>query len=186
MLYESIIKSGKQAVSQLITKANLMPGSLVVIGCSTSEMLGETIGSHSAYDAAQALFDAVNPVFSDAGIHFAAQCCEHLNRALVLEREVAISRGYEPVWVIPKPKAGGSFATACWRNFKDPVVVEQIRADAGLDIGGTLIGMHLKAVAVPLRLEISSVGKAPLICAYTRPRLIGGERAVYTEDNKPL
>ena len=151
----------------------------MVIGCSTSEILGEQIGTHSAFEAAEALFLGIYPVLRKKGIYLAAQCCEHLNRALVMEKKVAKSLGYEPVWVVPKPKAGGSFATACYENFSEPVVVENIRADLGIDIGGTLMGMHLKEVAVPIRLEQNIIGKAPVLCAYTRPKLIGGARAVY-------
>ena len=83
--------------------------------------------------------------------------------------------------VVPQPKAGGSFATAAYAAFSDPVAVEHIRADAGMDIGDTLIGMHLKEVAVPVRLSVKTVGEAPLVCARTRPKFIGGCRAVYDE-----
>ena len=178
-MYESIMLQGAALVEEFLEKTHLSRGDLLVIGCSTSEILGESIGSHSAYEAAEALYQGIAPILQEKGIFLAAQCCEHLNRALVLEKEAAHFFGYEEVCVVPKPKAGGSFATACYQNFSSPVVVEQISAHAGIDIGGTLIGMHLKAVAVPLRLSHSVIGKARVLCAYTRPKLIGGERAVY-------
>ena len=178
-MYQTIQAQGKALIKEFLKQTDAKEGSLLVIGCSTSEMLGEKIGSHSAYEAAEALFSGIYPVLKKKGIHLAAQCCEHLNRALVLEEKTAKSLGYEPVFVIPKPKAGGSFATACYEHFKAPVVVEHVRADLGIDIGGTLIGMHLKEVAVPVRLENNIVGKATILCAYTRPKLIGGERACY-------
>ncbi|MBO5020621.1 MAG: TIGR01440 family protein [Clostridia bacterium] len=178
-MYQTITSQANALIEEFLAKTNLSSGMLLVIGCSTSEILGETIGSHSAYEAAEALYQGLYPALRERGIFLAAQCCEHLNRCLVLEQEAANRYGYEPVCVIPKPKAGGSFATACYRNFSHPVVVENISAHAGIDIGGTLIGMHLKAVAVPLRLTQHTVGKASVLCAYSRPKLIGGERAVY-------
>lgn len=178
-MYETIKTQGKALIKEFLKKTEAKEGSLLVIGCSTSEILGEQIGSNSAYEAAEALLSGIYPVLKKKGIHLAAQCCEHLNRALVMEKKVAKAFGYEPVCVVPKPKAGGSFATACYTQFSDPVVVESIRADLGIDIGGTLIGMHLKAVAVPIRPENNTIGKAPVLAAYTRPKLIGGERAAY-------
>lgn len=177
---EELIQVAKSCAKELIEKARLKRGSLVVIGCSTSEVCGSRIGSDSRPEVANALFDALYSVFQDAGIYLAAQCCEHLNRALIVERE-ALPLATE-VNVVPQPKAGGSFATAAYRCFRDPIVVEHIRADAGLDIGGTLIGMHLKEVAVPLRLSMDHIGDALLLAARTRPKFIGGIRAVYNEE----
>jgi len=151
----------------------------VIVGCSTSEILGEAIGTDSCYEVAEAVFDAMYTVFNQYGIYLAAQCCEHLNRAIITERAAVV--GVDTVNVLPQPKAGGSFATAAYRRFRDPVAIEHIRADAGLDIGNTLIGMHLKEVAVPLRLSVKTVGNAPLAAARTRPKCIGGSRAVYDE-----
>lgn len=177
---EELVKVAGQAAKELIEKAHLSKGAVVVIGCSTSEVCGSRIGSDSRPEVADALFDAIYSVLKDAGIYLAAQCCEHLNRALIVEREAV---PFLPqVNVVPQPKAGGSFATAAYRTFKDPVAVEHIRADAGLDIGGTLIGMHLKEVAVPLRLSMDHIGDALLLAARTRPKFIGGIRAVYNED----
>ncbi len=178
-LYKTISKEAKVAVTELLEVACLKAGDIFVVGCSSSEILGSTIGKGSSFEAAKAVFEAIYPILNGKGIYLAAQCCEHLNRAIVIDREVAEKYGYEPVSVIPQPKAGGSFATVTYQSLKTPVVVEQIKAHAGIDIGGTLIGMHLKAVAVPVRVSISKIGKANIICARTRPKYIGGERACY-------
>ena len=178
-MYEEIKAQSKKAAEELISVAGLKKGNLVVVGCSSSEVCGSKIGTASAPETAKAIFEGLYTVFLENGIYMAAQCCEHLNRALILEREAAEKRGYEIVCVVPKPKAGGSFATTAYQNFKDPVAVEEIKADAGLDIGLTLIGMHLKHVAVPLRLSVDSIGQAHITAARTRPKYIGGERACY-------
>ena len=180
-MLEKIKNDATAAVSELLAVADLKAGDLLVIGCSSSEMVGEKIGTHSSTDAAAALADAVLPLLKEAGVYLAVQCCEHLNRALILESAAAEKFGYEPVNVVPQPKAGGSFATAVWGRMENPTAVEHIRAKAGLDIGGTLIGMHLKEVAVPVRLSIKTVGEAPILCARTRPKFIGGVRATYDE-----
>lgn len=164
---------------ELIEKARLVPGQLVVVGCSTSEILGSRIGSNSSPDAARAVFNGIHDTLKSRGIFLAAQCCEHLNRAIITERAAAPSA--EAVNVVPQPKAGGSFATAAYAAFESPVALEEIKADAGLDIGFTLIGMHLKKVAVPLRLENNRIGEATVLAARVRPKFIGGSRAVYDE-----
>ena len=169
------------AVKELLEASGLKLGDIFVIGCSSSEIVGELIGHGSSMDAAQALFDAVHPILKEKGIYLAAQCCEHLNRALIVERACAEKYGIDPVCVVPQPKAGGSFATAAWKGFDEPVAVEHIRAHAGMDVGGTLIGMHLRDVAVPVRLSIDRIGSALLLCARTRPKFIGGIRAKYEE-----
>lgn len=179
--YKKIIADTKSAVTELIEKAELKKGQLLVVGCSSSEVTGGEIGHNSSIEAAEAIFNALYPILEEKGIYLAAQCCEHLNRALIIEREIAEKRGYEFVNVMPQPKAGGSFATTCYKNFKEPVAVEFIKADAGLDIGLTLIGMHLKHVAVPLRLETKKIGEAAITAARTRAKFIGGERAIYNE-----
>jgi len=157
----------------------LRPVRLLVIGCSTSEVTGGTIGHASAPDVGRELAAAILDEADKLGIFVAFQCCEHLNRALVVEQETAEKYALDQVCAVPYPKAGGSCASAAWRLMKDPVLVESIQADAGLDIGGTLIGMHLKCVAVPVRLSLDKIGSANLLCARTRPKLIGGERAKY-------
>ena len=165
------------AAEELCEKAFLKAGQIVIVGCSTSEICGGVIGTSSVPEVAEQVFDALYSVFSKKGIYLAAQCCEHLNRAIVVTR--AAVPFAEEVCVIPHPKAGGSFATAAYKKLPDPVVIEEIKAHAGLDIGETLIGMHLKAVAVPLRLDNNTIGAAHISAARTRPKYIGGERAVY-------
>ena len=176
---EEIRRQAAQAAEELLEAAKLEEGSLFVVGCSSSEITGGKIGKASSPEAAQAVCDGVYPLLQARGVFLVAQCCEHLNRALVLEAECARKYGYEPVSVRPQPKAGGSFATTAWERFQAPVAVETVRAHAGLDIGGTLIGMHLRPVAVPVRLSLDHVGKAVLLCARTRPKFIGGGRACY-------
>lgn len=172
------------AVTELISAAKLNRGDLLVIGCSSSEIVGERIGKGSSMEAARAVYAGIAPILQSHGILLAAQCCEHLNRALIVERSTAEKYGYEPVNVRPWAHAGGSFATTVWENMDHPVAVEHIRADAGMDIGDTLIGMHLREVAVPLRLSVKKIGEANLVCARTRPKFIGGERAQYVEELK--
>lgn len=168
------------AALELCEVSGIKAGEIMVIGCSTSEICGSRIGTASVPEAAQAVFDGIYGILHERGIFLAAQCCEHLNRAIITER--AAVPGAEIVCVVPKPKAGGSFATAAYRSFADPVAVESIRAHAGMDIGDTLIGMHLRAVAVPVRLVNDTIGNARIIAARTRPKYIGGPRAVYTTD----
>ena len=175
----NVKNEAEEAVTELLEISKIKSGEIFVIGCSTSEILGSKIGTNSAYDVADAIFTSIYPICLKHGVFIAAQCCEHLNRALIIEREAANKFSYEPVWVIPKPKAGGSFATAAYTHFHDPVAVEHIKARAGIDIGGTLIGMHLADVAVPVRLSINKIDQANIICARTRPKYIGGPRAVY-------
>jgi len=179
---ENITREARAAMEELIALAGLHPGDLVVVGCSSSEILGENIGKGSSPEAAGAVVAGILPVLEESDLLLAAQCCEHLNRALIVERTTAEKFGYEIVSVRPRPKAGGSFATAVYESMKDPVAVEAVRAAAGLDIGDTLIGMHLKAVAVPLRLKTKIIGKAAVHGARTRPKLIGGARAEYPEE----
>lgn len=176
---DKIRQQAALAAQTLCEKTNLQAGNIVVVGCSTSEICGSRIGTDSQPEIAKVVFDAIYGVLSEKGIYLAAQCCEHLNRAIITEREAAA--GADIVNVVPQPKAGGSFATAAYHSFRDPVALEHIRADAGLDIGGTLIGMHLKEVAVPLRLGIDRIGSALLLAARVRPKFIGGVRAVYDQ-----
>lgn len=167
------------AARELIELADLKSGDVVVVGCSTSEVIGEKIGTSGTLETAQNIFSGINAALSEKGIYVAAQCCEHLNRAIIIEKEKADALGLEQVCVVPHPHAGGSFATAAWHTMKNPVAVEEIKADAGIDIGTTLIGMHLKRVAVPLRLSTNRIGEATVSAARTRPKYIGGERAKY-------
>ncbi len=174
-----IYTNSYNAAKELIEIAELKSGDVVVIGCSTSEVIGEKIGTSGTVEVAQEIFNGINTALSEKGIYIAAQCCEHLNRAIIIEKEKADALNLEQVCVVPHPRAGGSFATAAWQTMKNPVAVEEIKADAGIDIGTTLIGMHLKRVAVPVRLVNNTIGEAKLSAARTRPKYIGGERAKY-------
>ncbi|MBQ8730213.1 MAG: TIGR01440 family protein [Lachnospiraceae bacterium] len=176
-MIESIKNQTKEVVLELIEEANLKAGQILVVGCSSSEICGHKLGSESSPAVGEAVFEAIMEVLKPRGIYLAAQCCEHLNRALVIENAAATN--FEIVSVVPKPKAGGSFATAAYKGFDNPVMIEEVKADAGLDIGGTLIGMHLKRVAVPVRLKLNKIGEANILAARVRPKYIGGERAMY-------
>ena len=167
------------AVTELLQVAGLSPGQILVVGCSTSEVLGVKIGSGGSSAVAGIILDSLRKVCTRKGIYLAVQCCEHLNRALVIEQQVAIEYRLDQVMVVPVPKAGGALGAQAMADFEHPVVVETIKAHAGIDIGSTLIGMHLKAVAVPVRLEHKNIGQALVIAAFTRPKFIGGARAIY-------
>ena len=177
---EQLTIQAQAVMAELLEKAGLKAGAVVVVGCSTSEIIGAKIGTDSSPEVAGTVFEALYGVAAAHGVHLAFQCCEHLNRAIVVEREAFPLA--EAVNVVPRPKAGGSMATQAYAHFKSPIVVEQIKADAGIDIGFTLIGMHLKQVAVPLRLEHNRIGEATVLAARTRPKFIGGSRAVYNEE----
>lgn len=180
-MLETISRQTRDAVRELLEAAALKPGEILVTGCSSSEIGSFRIGSHSSEEIGQAVFSAIQEELAPRGIYLAAQCCEHLNRAIIIEEEAAERYGWEPVNVVPRLKAGGSFATAAYRGFAHPVALEHIRAHAGMDIGDTLIGMHLKEVAVPVRVKTKEIGGARVVCARTRPKYIGGERAGYDE-----
>ncbi len=177
-IYEEIKSQAHDACEELINTAHLSTGDILVVGCSSSEIKGEHIGKGSDIDAAKAVYEGIMPLLKMRGIFLAAQCCEHLNRAIIIEKK-ALLPGTEIINAVPQLHAGGSFAVTCYENFEEPVAVEHIKADAGLDIGDTLIGMHLKDVAVPVRLNVKEIGEAHLVAARTRPKYIGGERAVY-------
>lgn len=177
---KSIYEQTQSVVAELCQKANLRTGNIVVIGCSTSEVVGSKIGTNSNPDVAGEIFRALYDYTESKGLYLAIQCCEHLNRAIITERKAVPFA--EPVNVVPQPKAGGSLATKAYAGFHDPVALEKIKADAGLDIGLTLIGMHLKEVAVPVRLENNRIGDAIVVAARTRPKFIGGARAVYDQN----
>ena len=181
-LLAQVKQEAAAAAKQLVEEAQLNRGQIVVVGCSTSEVVGRQVGSWSTPEVGMAIFEGLNSVFAPLGIYIAAQCCEHLNRALIVDYDAV--PGAEIVNVVPQPKAGSSFATAAYQTFPHAVAVEEIRADAGLDIGGTLIGMHLKKVAVPVRLLQNHIGQAMVLAARVRPKFIGGERAIYDEELK--
>ena len=179
-MFEEIKEQAFNAAGEILKTAGLKEGQILVVGCSSSEVCGDRIGSNSNPEVAEAVFSGIYEAVSARGVYLAAQCCEHLNRAIIIERKAVPSA--DIVNVVPQPKAGGSFATAAYKHFNDPVAVEEIRADAGLDIGNTLIGMHLKKVAVPVRLENNRIGSAHVNAARTRAKFIGGSRAVYDQD----
>lgn len=179
-MYSELTKQAEDITREVVEKAGLVKGQIFVVGCSSSEVCGDKIGTNSNLEVAQAVFKGIYDVLQEKGIYLAAQCCEHLNRAIIVEREAVPFS--DIVNVVPQPKAGGSFGTTAYKTFKQPVAVEEIKADAGIDIGGTLIGMHLKKVAVPLKLDHHTIGHANVLGARVRPKFIGGERAVYNQD----
>jgi uncharacterized protein (TIGR01440 family) len=181
-MYEELKAQAAAAAEELMEKADLKEGQILVVGCSSSEILGSRIGSSSSPETAEAVFEGIYEAAGKRGVFLAAQCCEHLNRAIIVERDAV--PGMEIVNVVPQPKAGGSFAAAAYRHFEHPVALEEIRADAGLDIGDTFIGMHLKKVAVPVRLTVRAIGEAHLTAARVRPKFIGGDRAHYDDSLK--
>lgn len=170
----------ERAVREILEVAKLSKGDIFVVGCSTSEVVGSKIGTDSNEDVASQIFEGIYSILKENDIYMAVQCCEHLNRAIVVEKSAVPLQ--DTVNVVPQKKAGGSLATVAYKSFKNPVVVENIKASAGIDIGNTLIGMHLKAVAVPVRISFDKIGKANIVCARTRPKFIGGIRAVYNQD----
>lgn len=180
-MYEKIKSDIKIAVNEIIEQSKICEGDIFVVGCSSSEICGSKIGTNSNVDIGKLVFDEIYKILSEKNIYLAAQCCEHLNRSLIVEKECAQKYGLTMVNVIPQPKAGGSFATAAFKGFKCPAAVENVSAKAGLDIGGTLIGMHVAPVAVPLRISVKKIGDANIICARSRLKFVGGARAVYDE-----
>ena len=181
-MFEDLQEQAVKAFHELCEISHFRKGSLIVIGGSSSEIRGGHIGKDSSYEVGTAVVTALMEEAEKEGLALAFQCCEHLNRAIIVEHD-AVPNG-EIVNVVPQPKAGSSFATAAYQAFKHPVALEEIRADAGLDIGGTLIGMHLKKVAVPVRLAQDHIGDAILLAARVRPKFIGGDRAHYDETLK--
>ena len=179
---DEIKEQTKAVFDELMKQAKLEEGDILVVGCSSSEIASHRIGSYSSAEIGEAVAQTFLNCCKEKKIYLAAQCCEHLNRALILEKDAARKYSYPMVNVVPQPKAGGSFATAAYKNFKHPVAVEHIKAAAGMDIGDTLIGMHLQDVAVPTRIETKQIGNAHVVCARTRLKFIGGERAVYDHD----
>ena len=178
-MYSKIVEESRKMIEEFLSVVLMREGEILVVGCSSSEIVGEAIGKGSNFNTAMAVFEGIAPILAENKIFLAAQCCEHLNRALVVERECAEKYGLEIVCVVPKVKAGGSFATIAYESFGNPVVVETIKAHAGVDVGSTLIGMHLCAVSVPVRLSVKTLGQASLTFARTRPKYIGGPRAEY-------
>ncbi|MGI6150409.1 MAG: TIGR01440 family protein [Christensenellales bacterium] len=179
-----ITSQAKAALCALLDVANLKKGQIVVLGCSTSEVRGSKIGSDSSEDIAAAIMEGILPTIKEKGLFLAVQCCEHLNRALVVERECAKLHGLDEVNVLPSLHAGGAMATTATKAFDDYCMVERVVAHAGIDIGDTLIGMHLRPVAVPVRFPEGRIGEANVVMARTRPKYIGGPRAQYDSDKR--
>lgn len=178
-MYDELKKQAVAVTEEICEKAGLTEGQIFVVGCSSSEICGDIIGSNSNLEVAQAVFAGIYEVLTAKKIYLAAQCCEHLNRAIIVER--AAVPFSEIVNVVPQPKAGGSFGTTAYNTFENPVVVEEIKADAGIDIGGTLIGMHINKVAVPVKLQNNKIGEANVLAARARAKFIGGMRAIYDD-----
>ena len=184
MNFKDIENQSKTAVLEILKEARMTKGSIFVIGCSSSEILGDQIGTATNLDSALAVYNGIIPVLKEQEIFPAVQCCEHLNRALVVERNILEKYDFEQVNAIPQPNhAGGALATVAYQNFDDPILVESIngKADAGIDIGGTMIGMHMHSVVVPMRISLRKIGEASIICARHRPKYVGGQRAIYDE-----
>ena len=182
---ETITKQSRTAAIEICEASRIKQGQIFVVGCSSSEVMGDRIGTATNLDVARAVYDGISEILSRRGVFLAGQCCEHLNRALVIEEEALTKYGFEQVNAIPQPNhAGGAFATVCYQKMGCPVLTESINAKAvaGIDIGGTLIGMHIHPTVVPVRISLRKIGQAPIICARTRPRYIGGFRAVYDEN----
>lgn len=176
---DEIKKQAAAVTEELIAAAGMKKGQILIVGCSSSEVAAHRIGCYSSKEVGEALFSAIHAVTEAHGVYLATQCCEHLNRSLILEEEAAERYGLEQVNVVPQLKAGGSFSTAAWNGFRSPCAVEHLQAHAGIDIGDTLIGMHLRRVAVPVRTAIQTIGSAHVVCARTRLPYVGGERAAY-------
>ncbi len=181
-MINEIKEQTKTALTELLEVANLEKGDIVVIGCSTSEIMGERVGTFSSLDAGRALVDTILPIIKEKGCYLAAQCCEHLNRSVIIEREAARLWGLDRVNAKPQLHAGGAFALSLWSSLDEPCAVERVQAAAGMDIGSVLIGMQLRPVAVPVRTSVSMIGKARLTVARTRPKFVGGERAAYIDE----
>lgn len=178
---EIVRRQAREALEHYFAQVSLRPGSLFVLGGSTSEVLGERIGTHPSLEVAEAVLSAILPELKPRGIYLAVQGCEHINRALVVEEDAAEKYGLEAVTVYPVPKAGGALASVAYWKFEKPVMVESLKSQAqgGFDLGGVLIGMHLKPVVVPVKIPIRRIGEATLVAAKSRPKLVGGARAVY-------
>ncbi len=180
-MIERLREEAREVVCQFCEAAKLKEGQLVVLGSSSSEIRGSKIGSDSSLEVAEAVFGEIYNVLKEKGVNIAVQCCEHLNRAIITDASV-LKAGEQIVNAVPQLHAGGAFAMTAYKTFENPVAVEHIKADAGIDIGSTLIGMHLKEVAVPVRISRKTIGSAYVVCARTRPKYIGGERAKYNSD----
>lgn len=180
MTFNEITRQASEVIRELLEVARLERCDIFIVGCSTSEVMGAHIGKSSSTDAAKVIYAGIYPALHERGVFLAAQCCEHLNRAVIVERS-ALPHGTEICNDVPRLHAGGAFAMTVYENAAHPVAVEEIPAAAGMDIGDTLIGMHLRKVAVPVRISVKKIGEANLVYARTRPKFIGGTRAEYDD-----
>lgn len=178
---KGIAEAWNEVLEEFFLQANLNSKQILVLGCSTSEVLGQYIGKGSSTEVAEILLPPLLERARQKGVYLAVQGCEHINRSLVVEEACVEQYGLEPVTVLPGLQAGGAMAVKAWKSFERPIMVETIRGHAGIDIGDTFIGMHLRPVAVPIRLPVKEIGQAHLTMAKTRPRLVGGSRACYPE-----
>lgn len=183
-LIEAWAQNLQTILDEFLEQTTLSEKNILVIGCSTSEVIGKKIGTAGSLEVAEMIFQKLQKLKRQTGVQLAFQCCEHLNRALVVERSTLEEKELEEVTVVPARSAGGAMATYAYEHFQNPVVVEFIKADAGIDIGDTLIGMHLKHVAVPVRTSVRTIGEAHVTLAKMRPKLIGGARAIYEKKNE--
>ena len=174
---DMIERQTRQAMEELVKELDYPPDSIFLLGCSTSEISGKRIGKASNREIGEVVVGVVSELISEKGLALAVQSCEHINRAIVIEREVALKNNYEIVNVVPADHAGGACAISAYGNMKDPAVIEFVHAVAGIDIGDTFIGMHINHVAVPVRLSVKEIGFAHVTAAKSRPKLIGGARA---------
>ena len=187
VVVDEIKKDAEAVFGEICEKANLREGSLFLVGCSSSEMIGNRMGTSADGETdavVEAVYGVISSMLADRKVDLAVQCCEHLNRAVVLSRSVMERLGLEEVNVVPQPHAGGAFAVKHYGSLQDPVVVESVeqKADAGMDIGGVMIGMHIHPVVVPLRLDHRKIGEAFVLAARHRPKYVGGVRAVYNPE----
>ncbi|MGM0212797.1 TIGR01440 family protein [Enterococcus sp. AZ109] len=166
-------------VNDILAEAELKPGNVFVLGCTTSEIVGGMIGKNSSKEVGEWVIETLKELLDPKDIYLAVQGCEHINRALVVERELAEKKDWEVVNVKPVLHAGGSCSVAAFEQFTDPVEVEHIIAQAGVDIGDTSIGMHVKHVQVPVRPSIKELGGAHVTALRSRAKYIGGPRANY-------
>ncbi|GAB6153350.1 TIGR01440 family protein [Desulfosporosinus burensis] len=180
-LSEELAKVWESILDAFFQKVNLRSQQILVIGCSTSEVMGHRIGQGSSLEIAEVLLPPLLERVNQQGIFLAVQGCEHLNRALVVEEACVNHYGLEEVTVLPSLNAGGAMTVKAWEKFSSPVMIERIQGHAGIDVGDTFIGMHLRPVVIPIRIHVKELGQAHLTLARTRPRLIGGPRAIYDE-----
>jgi uncharacterized protein (TIGR01440 family) len=181
MQTDKILADVEKAIRELIEIVEPDSGEIFILGGSTSEIQGKEIGSATDLKLGKKIIEVIMEIMAEYELYLAVQGCEHINRSLVIEKKCQLLNHFSEVNVIPQRHAGGAFATEAFELFDEPVTVENMEADLGIDIGDALIGMHLKNVAVPVRLTIKEIGEAHLTAARTRLKLVGGVRAKYRD-----